>query len=178
MRSLYHKLSNTIPIRPRVALVLAIAERVIGALGKNTEAFNAVQKALVDGWRWEQGENVGATQLYDNDDEALALQGCLVKDEQESSAIMAATSAFYYTLWHAYMMDLHRGQVREGEIPGMTDVTEEVIDEVCEHAIHTSLCDSDWIIALANRLSADFPTTNPEELGPVVPRQYFKLAPS
>jgi hypothetical protein len=174
MKVSYSDLILHLPIRPRVAFVLAIAERVLPALAKNGEAFKAARKAVTDAWRWEEGEKISAIQLYEEDDEALALQTCLIKDKEGSAAINAATSAFYYTLWRAFTLDLSRGQVREGEIPGMRDVTEEVIDEVCELATQTSLCDSDWILSLSERLASDFRTHNPEELGTSVPRQFFK----
>jgi hypothetical protein len=144
------------------------------ALAKNPQALNAAQKALTDGWRWEQGENLRATQLYEDDDEALALQGSVITDGEASAAMNAATSAFYYMLWHAFRQDLTKELVREGEIPTMADVTEGVMEEVCDFARRTSLCDRRWIAALADRLSADFRTASPEELGPVVPREYFK----
>lgn len=175
MNSQYSKLISTIPVRPRVAFTLAVAERVKPALEGNTEAFNAVQKALADSWRWEQGKDIKALQLYDNDDEALALQGCLVKDKEGSNALMTATSAFYFTLRHAYIIDLRKGLVQEGEVPCMTEVTEqELIDEACKCATQTSLCDSHWITTMVDRLLNDFQTKNPDELGPVVSPQYFK----
>jgi hypothetical protein len=175
MTDVCSSLSSAIPIRPRVAFVLAIAERVMGALAKNTEAFNAVQKALADGWRWERGESLRATQLYEDDVESLAVQGSLISDKEASAAMCAATSAFYYLLWHAFRQDLSRGLVSEGEVPNdMADVTEGVMEEVCAFATQTSLCDRQWIAALADRLSVDFRGASPEELGPVVPRQYFK----
>src|SRR6266508_2957108 len=105
MRAVCSNLSNTVPIRPRVAFVLAIAERVMAALTKNTEAFNAVQKALADGWRWEQGESLRAALLYEDNVESLAVQGSLISDKEASAAMCAVTSAFYYLMWHAFRQD-------------------------------------------------------------------------
>lgn len=175
MRELCSNLSNTVPIRPRVAFVLAIAERVIAALAENVVAFNTVQKALADGWRWEQAEDVRAAQLYEDHVEALALQDSLISDDKASAAICAATSAFYYLMWHAFLQDLNRGMVSVGMIPNdIADVSENTMNYVCEFAAQTSMCDRSWITALADRLSADYRTPSPEELGPVVPREYFK----
>jgi hypothetical protein len=173
MRYVCNNLNGTVPIRPRVAFVLAIAERVMPALTDNPEAFGAVQRALADGWRWEQGEDILAKQLYEDDEGDLALQGSLVRDGEASAAVQTATSAFYYTLWHAFYQDLSRGLVREGDVPLMTEVTEDVLAEVCDFATRTSLCDGHWITAIANRLSTDFHTDNPEELGPIVYHNYF-----
>jgi len=117
---------------------------------------------------------ISSLQLYEKDDEALTLQGCLVKEKKALGAIMAATSAFYYMLWHAYKLDLNRGHVRRGEIPNMGEVSEEVIDEVCQYAMQSTLCDEDWLNALTKRLVKDFRIDNPEELGAVVQRQYFR----
>lgn len=174
MKSISANLRNHLPIRPRVAFVLAVAERVLPALAKNPAAFNAARKALTDGWQWEERGIVNALRLYEDNDEALALQGSLIAETEASAALCTVTSAFYYLLWHAFGQDLSRGRAREGEIPGMTEVTEDVIDEVCNFATRTSLCDTQWIQSLAERLSAGFRTANPEELGSAVPRQYFQ----
>lgn len=174
MRCLCSNLSDTIPVRPRVAFVLAIAERVAPALAENTNAFNAVGKALADGWRWEQGESIRAAQLYDDDVDFLAVQGSLPLNKEASAAMSAATSAFYCVMWHAFRQDLRAGLVSEGEVPNdIADVTEAVMNEVCNFATQTSFCDEHWIASLAERLSTDFRTAKPDELGPVVPRDYF-----
>jgi hypothetical protein len=175
MRDICSDLASTIPIRPRVAFVLAIAQRVEPALVKNIQALNAAQKALADGWRWEEGESLRAAHLYEDDVEALAIQGSLISDKEASAAMCATTSAFYYLLWHAFRQDLSIGVVSEGDVPNdMADVTEDVMEEVCDFATQTSLCDRLWITDIAKRLSSDFYTKNTEDLGPVVPRQYFK----
>src|SRR5258708_37163833 len=115
MRSHCSDLSDKIPIRARVAFVLALAERVLPSLANNPAGFQAAQQALADAWRWEEGEDVRAAQLYENDVSALAVQGSLITNTEESAAMCAATSAFYYVLWHAFRQDINNGQVSEGE---------------------------------------------------------------
>jgi hypothetical protein len=168
MKLTYSGLQNEVPIRARVAFVLTVAGRVIPALAKQTEAFSAARKALSDGWKWEEGEKVSARQLYDDNVEELAVQGSLTSDP----ALGAVISAYYYVVWHAYRQDVTSGHLRQGQIYNdIAEVTEEVIDEVCDYAIRTSLCDTDWIDAIRQRLVSEFRTENPEELGPIVPRQ-------
>lgn len=174
MKSKFSDLRQRVPIRGRVAFVLAVAQKVLPALEHKQDALSAAAQALADGWRWEEGETISSLQLYEKDDEDLVLQGSLVKDEKALPAIMAATSAFYYMLWHAYKLDLNRGQVKRGEVPNMGEVSEEVIDEVCQYAMQSVLCEEDWITELTKRLIKDYGTDNPEELGAVVPRQYFE----
>lgn len=170
----YCKLEQSATIRARVALVLAIAQRVIPALTANAEAFKAAHRALIDAWQWEEGGAIPALQLYESDVDALAVQGSLVVGEEASAAMFAATSAFYYVLWQAFRQDLKTGRVREGDIPNdIAEITEDVIDEVCRFAAETSLCDSLWINSAMERVCADFPAGNANELGPVVHRQYF-----
>jgi hypothetical protein len=169
------ELRQLVPIRPRVAFVLAVAERVLPALAKNAEAFNVAQQALANAWRWAEGQSISALQLYEDDAAALAVQGSLIKDKEASAAICAVTSAFYYFLWNAFRQQLKEGLVSEGAVPNdMAEVTEEVMEEVCDFAAQTSLCDTHWLTSLAKRLSTDFRAANPEELGPVVARQYVK----
>jgi hypothetical protein len=175
MKTVSGDLCRAVSVRTRVAFVLAVAERVLPALVGHAEAFHAARKALADGWRWEEGKRIKALQLYDDDVEALAVQGSLIRGPETSAAMCAATSAFYYVLWQAFKHDLTSGFVREGEVPNdIADVTEEVIDEVCDFAMRTSLCDHRWIASLAERLSADFGIANPDDLEPVVPREYFE----
>lgn len=164
------------PVRARVAFVLAVATRVLPALEENGDAFNTAVKALADAWRWEEGETVSALQLYEDDDEALVLQGSLITEKEALAAIMAATSAFYYMLWHAYKLDLSLARVRRGEVPNMSEVSEEVIDQVCQYALQTTLCDEGWLNALRQQIVNDYRTNNPEDLGAAIPRQYFGLS--
>jgi uncharacterized protein with von Willebrand factor type A (vWA) domain len=173
VKAISRDMRQLVPIRSRVAFVLAVAGKALPALENHRDALDAVAQALADGWRWEEGETISSLQLYEKDDEALALQGCLVKEQAALGAIMAATSAFYYMLWNAYKLDLNRGQVRRGEVPNMGEVSEEVMDEVCQYATQSGLCDEKWVNAVAERLIRDYRTDKPEELGAVVPRQYF-----
>jgi hypothetical protein len=152
-----------------------VAQKALPALEGKQDALNASAQALADGWRWEEGETISSLQLYEKDDEDLVLQGSLVKDEKALGAIMAATSAFYYMLWHAYKLDLKRGKVKRGEVPNMGEVSEEVIEHVCQYAMQSALCDEDWLNALAKRLINDYRTNNSEELGAAVPRPYFEV---
>jgi hypothetical protein len=173
MKATCRDLREQVPIRVRVAFALAVAERVLPALSKNTDGFKAARKAVTDCWRWEEGEAIRALQLYENDDEALVLQGSLIVDGEAGAAISAVTSAFYFTLWHSFKQDLEKGLVRVGEVPMMTEVTEEVLDEVCKSATQTSLCDDDWIASVVAKLLRDFDSDNPDELGPTISRDYF-----
>jgi hypothetical protein len=153
--------------------VLAIAGRAAPALTTYTAAFDAVQKALADGWLWVEGESIRASQLYTDDVEALAVQGSLLAEKEPSAAMCAATSAFYYVMWHAFRQDLRTGRVSAGEVPNdIADVTEGVIEETCNFALQTSLCDRHWISALAERLLRDFQSAEADELGPIV-RDHF-----
>jgi hypothetical protein len=131
MRAISTELRQLVPIRTRVAFILAVAEKALSALEEHGDALNAAAQALAYGWRWEEGETISSLQLYEKDDESLSLQGCLVKEKKALAALMAATSAFYYVLWHAHKLALNWGHVRRGEVPNMADVSEEVIDEVC-----------------------------------------------
>jgi hypothetical protein len=177
MTTLSHELASLVAIRARVAFALGIAERVLPVLLKNADAFQAARAALDDGWRWEQGESLRASKLYESHIEALAVQGSLLSNVEESAAMCAVTSAFFYVLWHAFRQELSTSQVSEGDVPNdMADVTEEVIDEMCDFAARTSVCDRHWISALATRLSTDVRATNPDDLGPVVSREYFTSA--
>jgi hypothetical protein len=176
MKLISEELCQRVPVRPRVAFVLAVAERVLPALAGTRDAYAVAERALTDGWRWEQGQTIPALQLYKDDVAGLAIQGSLLSGHEASAAMCAATSAFYYTLWHAFRQDLDTGQVSEGEVPNdMAEVTEEVIDEVCDCAIRSSVCDRAWITSLAEHLSANFHATNPEDLGPSVPKEYFRV---
>ncbi len=135
MNAISSQLCQHVSARSRVGFVLAIAERVLPALAKNANAFRAAQEALGDGWRWEEGESQRALELYDRHVEALAVQGSMIKDKEASAAMSTATSAFFYMVWHAFAQDIASGLVREGDVPNdMADVTEEVIDEVCDYA--------------------------------------------
>lgn len=173
MKASCNDLRQHVPIRVRVAFALAVAERVLPALPKNAEGLKAARKAIADCWRWEEGETIRALQLYEDDDEALVLQGSLIKDKEASAAISAVTSAFYFTLWQAFKQDLKKGLVRAGEVPMMTEITEEVLDEVCKSATQTSLCDDDWIASVVGKLLRNFHSDNPDELGPTIPRDAF-----
>ncbi len=174
MKVKFSDLQQSVPIRTRVAFVLAVAEKALPALGNKQDALNASAQALADGWRWEEGETISSLQLYEKDDEDLVLQGSLVKEDKALAAIMAATSAFYYLLWHVYKLDLSKGQVKRGEVPNMGEVSEEVIDDVCKYAIQSTLCDEGWLNTLTKRLIKDYHTNTPEELGAIVPRHYFR----
>jgi hypothetical protein len=175
MKSICNDLIRRIPIRARVAFVLAIAERLLPAISENPEALDTARKAIFDGWRWEEGECIHALQLYEDDVESLARQGSLVKDQEASEAFCAVTSAFFYMIWHAFRHDLTVGQVQEGDIPNdMAEMSEGVIDEVCDFAARTSFYDSRWVASLIERLSTDFHGVDSEDLGPVVLREYFR----
>jgi hypothetical protein len=166
-------LRQHVSIRVRVAFALAVAERVLPALAKNADGFKAARKALDDCWEWEERGTIRALQLYEDDDEALVLQGSLIKDNEASAAISTVTSAFYFTLWQAFQQDLEKGLVRAGEVPMMTEITEEILDEVCKSATQTSLCDDGWLSSVIGRLVRDFHSDNPYELGPTIPQNYF-----
>jgi hypothetical protein len=174
MKRKFSDLQQSVPIRTRVAFVLAVAEKALPALENKQDALNASAQALADGWRWEEGETISSLQLYEKDDEDLVFQGSLVKEDKALAAIMAATSAFYYMLWHAYKLDLKNGQVKRGEVPNIGEVSEEVIDDVCKYAMQSALCNADWLDELTKRLINGYRTDNPEELGAVVPRRYFR----
>src|SRR5262249_27245313 len=105
--------------------------------------------------------------------EALVLQGSLIKDKEACAAISTVTSAFYFTLWQAFKQDLNKGLVRAGEVPIMSEITEELLDEVCNSATQTSVYDDDWIGSIIGRLLRDFYCNNPNELGPTISREYF-----
>lgn len=172
MKHTYSKMCQRLPIRARVALVLAVAERVMPVLASHAEASKAAERALAAAWRWEQGTDQPALRLYDDHIEPLAVQGSLLDDSKASAALYSVTSAFFYVLWHAFKLDLIRKHVRPNRVPNdIADITEEVIDEVCDYAIQTSLCDDDWIGTNCKRLNARFDTGKPDQLGePVVPR--------
>jgi hypothetical protein len=166
-------LRDHVPIRVRVAFGLDVAERVLPALTKHLEGFEAARRALTACWRWEKGEPIRAVQLYDANDEALVLQGSFITDIEASAAISTVTSAFYFTLWQAFKQDLNRGLVKTGEVPMMSEVTEEVIENVCKSAVNTSYCDDSWIASVVGKLLQEFRTENPDELGPTISQDYF-----
>jgi hypothetical protein len=174
MKRNFSDLQECLPIRARVAFVLAAAQRSLLALEGKADASKACAQALRDGWRWQEGEGISSLELYERDDEDLVLQGSLVKEEKALQAIMAATSAFYYTLWHAYKVDLRSAKVMRGEIPNMGEMSEEVIDEVCQFAMRSGLCEEAWLSAIADRLIRDYGTEKPENLGTSILRRYFE----
>jgi len=159
------------PVRIRVAFVLSIADRVLPALNGNNLAYGIANDALRDAWKWVEGGNLRAIQLYNNHIDYLACEGPEITDELESNSFLAVISAFYYVVWHAFQHDLVYHLVSEGDVPNdIAEVSENVIAEVCEFALQTKLCSADYLASKSSQLMNQFYTLNSNELGPLVSR--------
>jgi hypothetical protein len=166
---------SDLPIRARVAFALATAQHVVTALHGNQNASHFIHSALVDGWRWEQGHDIRAITLYELHTENLAVQSSLINEKRATAAMCAAVSAFYYMLWHAFRQDLSNGMVNAGDVPNdIADVTEDVIQEVCEYALKSRLCDDAWISFFGDKLLNDYRTKNIGSLGSPINPDYFQ----
>lgn len=175
MKHNYSAMCQRLPIRARVAFVLAVAERVLPALAKHVHGLHAAQAALSDAWQWEEGADIRALWLYKKNIEPLAIQGSSMEDGKASAAMCAVTAAYFYTLWHAFRLDLDRKEVRASKVPNdIADVSEDVIDEACGFAIETSLFDDQWIGTIYKRLASDFGNDGLDQLGRPVPRLTFR----
>ena len=174
MKSISSELQQHAPIRARVAFVLAVAEKVLPALEKDAGALNAAARPWLTGGDGKKGKRFRRFNFMIRTMRLWFFKAVWRRRRRTLAAIMAATSAFYYMLWHAYKLDISRGQVRRGEVPNMGEVSEEVVDEVCQYAMQSTLCEEDWLNALKQRLINDYSIDNPEDLGPVVSRQYFE----
>jgi hypothetical protein len=168
------KVLSVIPIRPRVAFVLALADRVANVFPSSRTRNEVVGCALKDAWEWVEGKSTSASSLYEAHVGKLCLESSLLKDGPDASALASAISAFYYVLWHAYRQDLNNERVSAGEVPNdMADVSEEIVDEVCQFACDADSSIKDWVETMGPRFVRDFHFGTPDDLGPIVHRDFL-----
>jgi hypothetical protein len=155
-------------IRARVAFVLGVADRVMLNLIEHSTAFDAGSKAISAGWRWVEGGSISANELYDNHVENLAIQSSMI----DNPALGTVISALYYVMWHAFKQEINDGKAPI--VPNdIAEVSEEVVDEVCDYATKAKNCDDVWIISVIRRMTKDYTAVQKGEMGSTITRKYF-----
>ena len=167
-------------IRARVAVALAVADRVLVCLESDAQAFVLAGNAIRDGWRWEEGLDVTSSFLYYTYIEALQNDEIRLKSVTpiplftESAkpapvfANLAVQGALYYTIAAALGIELGNGL--QIDLPeDAYEVNEKVLDWIHEQARKTTRLDDSWldrVVAILRRQHA----RGDESLGEIVRR--------
>jgi len=164
------RLAAFLPVRARVALALGIADSVLPAI-RDGDSLKTAKKALDDAWKWENGKDVTARDVYAHI-EPVTVAATRSNNEREKAALCAIGSAIYYVAWHAFSSELK--QKKKISVPNdMADVTEETVNEILEYASRTREVEMNQS-SMVERLLTDFRTHDPNEMGKSIERQYFK----
>ena len=90
----------------KVAIGLIIAERMFKLIDISEDDYKTGREALDSCWKWLEGENIKADDLYDYIDSKdyidVAEFAHLEKDDKKQYAWYAVLDAVSYTIWQAY----------------------------------------------------------------------------
>jgi hypothetical protein len=165
------RVKTELPIRSRVAFVLAIAGNAIRHLPCPSRMRRVAIAALECAWAWEEGQTKTASQMYDEHAPQLAEEDSAPCDSQLAcDALCTVVSAYFYMLWHAFGKDLDENVVAPGDVPNdIAEVSEDGIDEVCEFAVKAN-CAREYAERVAEYLIARVPASPTTSYGESVPR--------
>jgi|SRR5882724_3831830 len=127
-----------LPIRTRISMALAAAVRAASCLTEDGEAKKTVRGALDEAWHWELSGEPEALKLYQW---ILPLLECelleeIQQDIRKRNAILSATYAMYYTIWHAARCELRTSSANAD--PSLPNDLAEVSEQELTYCLNSS----------------------------------------
>lgn len=178
MEDINTKPLSELPIRARVALTLASAERALTILEAPLELLYLATEALQIAWKWEMGQDVSARELYDYIHQLFGWEPA-VNNEKQKSALFSIITALYYTTWHAQKAQRSRDPTGPlATLPNdMAEVDEEYVAQCLVYAVEGA-ADRDeearWQRNAWRQLVADFQSSSANDLETIITPDYFK----
>ena len=167
------KLVKMVPIRPRVGVAIAIADRVLPALDNVPTASALARGAVNLAWDWEEGVDVSAKQLYAFV-HPIDLEAQRLPDGREAESLVTSLNMLLYVCWYAYAVDVDKGRESSNDVPSeLYDVSDEDLSLIWESAEHTGMVSASWLEKLIACVCEKYQTKDPDALGPAVPRSFF-----
>jgi hypothetical protein len=103
---------NSVTIRARAALYLAVTENLFGAINQEDKGYVQARKGLDLCWMWVEGEKVEADSVYEyltNEDDVDVLStASATEDLIKSPAWDTTVTALYYVIWQIYQAEGER----------------------------------------------------------------------
>jgi hypothetical protein len=170
-----------LPIRTRISMALAAAVRAASCLTEDGEAKKTVRGALDEAWHWELTGEPEALKLYQW---VLPLLECelleeIKQDLRKRHAILSATYAIYYTIWHAARWELRNSSVKDH--PSLPNDLAEVSEQELIYCLNSSsesaafpTVERKWQLIMVTKLR-DLCATQPSDLfGAVIEPAVFE----
>jgi hypothetical protein len=172
---------ETTPNRGRLALGLAIATHVASVRQQELQSndpplLDLVNRAIGLAWKWLEGQDVRAAELYMLFDQVAIEEGNIVEGELAKEILVVVGYALGMLVTEAYVLDKKRGLVADPDIPGdLSDFTEKDLQVVCDTAEPLLGAAADAVFQrFIERIATRTAGHSAADLGPDIPRRLLE----